>query len=110
LCDKHGGGSDLAPGQNYEGDHECLTGIHEGTLSCKGTLRHRGLIFTQATSKEGAGWDLNLDDQMVFFFFFFFFIVGLGFELRALHLQNRCSTACVTLQSVLLWLFWRWAS
>jgi hypothetical protein len=32
----------------------------------------------------------------------FFFYMGLGFELRALHLQSRHSSACI-----LLWLFWR---
>jgi hypothetical protein len=30
------------------------------------------------------------------FFFFFFFLVGLGFELRVLHLQTRCSPAWAT--------------
>jgi hypothetical protein len=27
--------------------------------------------------------------ELTLFFVFFFFLVGLGFELRALHLQNR---------------------
>jgi hypothetical protein len=31
----------------------------------------------------------------------------MGFELRALHLQRRCSTAWRT-PPALLWLFWRW--
>jgi hypothetical protein len=34
------------------------------------------------------------------------FLVGLRFELRALHLQNRPLEP--HLQSILLWLFWRW--
>jgi hypothetical protein len=32
----------------------------------------------------------------------------LGFELRALHLQRRCSATWATFRSILLWLFWRW--
>jgi hypothetical protein len=39
---------------------------------------------------------------------FLFFLVGLEFELRALHLQSRCSTLEPHLQSIWLWLFWRW--
>jgi hypothetical protein len=39
---------------------------------------------------------------------FFFFLVGLGFELRALHLQSKCSVLETHFQTILLWLFWRW--
>jgi hypothetical protein len=34
--------------------------------------------------------------------------MGLGLELRASHLQSRCCTLEPHLQSVLLWLFWKW--
>jgi hypothetical protein len=38
-------------------------------------------------------------------------LMGLGLELRALHLQGRCSTTgLLHLQSILLWLFWTWGS
>jgi hypothetical protein len=37
---------------------------------------------------------------------FFFFLVGLGFELRGLHLQSRHSTLEPQLQSIFLWLFY----
>jgi hypothetical protein len=41
----------------------------------------------------------------------FFFLVGLGFDLRALHSQSTCSIPLEShLQFVLLWLFWRWGS
>jgi hypothetical protein len=37
-------------------------------------------------------------------------LVGWRFALRALQLQSRCSTTEPHLQSILLWLFWRWSS
>jgi hypothetical protein len=36
------------------------------------------------------------------------FFSGLGFELRASYLQSTHSTTWPHLQSILLWLFWRW--
>jgi hypothetical protein len=44
------------------------------------------------------------------FFFVFFFLVELEFELKASCLQNRYSVLPLELhlQSILLWLFWRW--
>jgi hypothetical protein len=46
----------------------------------------------------------------VILFFFLFWGLGLGFELRALHVQGRHSLLEPHLQSILLWLFWRWGS
>jgi hypothetical protein len=41
--------------------------------------------------------------------FYFIFLVGLGFELKALSLQSRCSTAWVTPPvHFALVIFWRW--
>jgi hypothetical protein len=47
-------------------------------------------------------------DKFLSFLSFFFCLVGLGFELRASHLQSRHSIAWATPPSILLWLFWRW--
>jgi hypothetical protein len=38
------------------------------------------------------------------------FLVGLGFELKSLHLQSRYSTTLVIPPVYLFWLFWRWES
>jgi hypothetical protein len=39
----------------------------------------------------------------------FFFLLGLEFELNALHLQSKCFTALATPQfHSLRWLVWRW--
>jgi hypothetical protein len=49
----------------------------------------------------------------IFFFvclFGFFFLVGLGFKLRASHLQTGTLQLEPCLQSILLWLFWRLGS
>jgi hypothetical protein len=35
--------------------------------------------------------------------------VGLGFELRASHLQSNALLLEAHLQHILFWLFWRWA-
>jgi hypothetical protein len=40
---------------------------------------------------------------------FIFILVGLGFVLRASLSPSGLSTAWATLQSILLWLFWRWS-
>jgi hypothetical protein len=41
----------------------------------------------------------------------YLFLVGLEFELRASHLQSRCSTTRATTPvHCMLWLFWRWES
>jgi hypothetical protein len=36
------------------------------------------------------------------------FLVGLGLEVRASHLQTGAPPLKPQLQSILLWLFWRW--
>jgi hypothetical protein len=36
------------------------------------------------------------------------FFIGLGFELRASHLQSRSLLLDPHLQSILLWLIWKW--
>jgi hypothetical protein len=40
----------------------------------------------------------------------FVFLVGLGFELKALHLQAGTLLLEPHLQSIFLWLFWSWVS
>jgi hypothetical protein len=52
------------------------------------------MVPSAKQSKLGSSRLCHLFD----FSFLFFFLVVLGFELRALHLQSRCSTACTTLQ------------
>jgi hypothetical protein len=39
---------------------------------------------------------------------FFFFLAELGFELRGSCLQTGALPLVLSLQSILLWLFWRW--
>jgi hypothetical protein len=62
-----------------------ITGVSHGCLAY-GSLLHCGFVLS-----------------------FFFFLVGLEFQLRALHLQSRCSTGWAAPPVHLLWLFWRWA-
>jgi hypothetical protein len=45
---------------------------------------------------EVGSWGSSYISNVMLAFFFFFFLVGLGFELRALHLQSRHSTALGT--------------
>jgi hypothetical protein len=62
-------------------------------------------------SQQGAGPSVHLLILLTSWGFFsvmfvFWFLVGLGFEFRALHLQNSALLLEPLLQSILFWLFW----
>jgi hypothetical protein len=74
-----------------------------------GTPKGPLICSTEVTSQTDCTTDFFFGAESIFVWCVFVcvcvcvFLMGLGFELRALHLQRQ------VLQSLLLWLFWRWA-
>jgi hypothetical protein len=84
------------------------------TLSCLlsrepklSTVQLENLLKYKSTLLSGVNWTRIWGKNFRIFWFFFW----VGFVLRASHLQSSHSTAWTLephLQSILLWLFWKW--